>query len=92
MRFSEVVDEVNERGYAIVPGVVTGPSEPESEQYDAGIACEARAGDALVTKPLLLHASSKSTAPTRRRVLHLECADFDLSDLLCWASLVRLVG
>jgi hypothetical protein len=34
-------------------------------------ACLARAGDALLMKPLLLHASSPATAPKHRRVLHL---------------------
>lgn len=34
-------------------------------------ACLARAGDALLMKPLLLHASSPATAPNHRRVLHL---------------------
>jgi hypothetical protein len=33
-------------------------------------ACLARAGDALVMRPLLLHRSSKSTGASRRRVLH----------------------
>jgi len=33
-------------------------------------ACIAKAGDALVMRPLLLHRSSKSTDASRRRVLH----------------------
>jgi ectoine hydroxylase-related dioxygenase (phytanoyl-CoA dioxygenase family) len=37
--------------------------------------CEACAGDALIMRPHLLHASSKSIEPSQRRVLHLEyCA------------------
>lgn len=36
---------------------------------DAG--CLAPAGEALLMKPLLLHASSRATAPKHRRVLHL---------------------
>jgi ectoine hydroxylase-related dioxygenase (phytanoyl-CoA dioxygenase family) len=32
--------------------------------------CLVPRGGALVMKPLLLHASSKATAPNRRRVLH----------------------
>jgi hypothetical protein len=31
----------------------------------------AHAGEALLMKPLLLHASSQATAPKHRRVLHL---------------------
>ncbi len=35
------------------------------------VAVDARAGDALLMRPLALHASSKATAPSgRRRVLH----------------------
>lgn len=33
--------------------------------------CQARTGDALLMKPLLLHASSSATTPRHRRVLHL---------------------
>jgi ectoine hydroxylase-related dioxygenase (phytanoyl-CoA dioxygenase family) len=33
--------------------------------------CLADAGDALLMRPLLLHASSRATAPKHRRVLHL---------------------
>jgi len=36
--------------------------------------CVARAGDLLVLRPLLLHASSAATAPGHRRVLHVEYA------------------
>ena len=36
--------------------------------------CEAAAGDVLLMKPLLLHASSKAEAPGHRRVVHLEFA------------------
>lgn len=34
------------------------------------VACTAAAGDVLVMRPLLLHASSKATGRSRRRVLH----------------------
>jgi len=34
------------------------------------VVCSVGKGDALVIRPLLLHASSKATAPTFRRVLH----------------------
>lgn len=38
--------------------------------------CEAGAGDALIMRPHLLHASSKSVDPSHRRVLHLEFCDW----------------
>ena len=44
-----------------------------------------RAGDALLMRPLLLHASSKATQPARRRVLHVEFACDELPVGLNWA-------
>ena len=46
--------------------------------------CAARAGDALLMRPLLLHASSRSTSARHRRVLHIEYAAFDLPANLHW--------
>jgi len=48
------------------------------------VLCEAKAGDALVMRPLLLHASSRSTSARRRRVLHIEFAGFALPEPLEW--------
>lgn len=47
--------------------------------------CEAVAGDALVMRPLILHASSKSTDPSQRRVLHLEFSDWVLPAGVGWS-------
>ena len=47
--------------------------------------CEAVAGDALIMRPHLLHASSKSADPSQRRVLHLEFSDWVLSAGVSWA-------
>ncbi|OYW31740.1 MAG: phytanoyl-CoA dioxygenase [Chthoniobacter sp. 12-60-6] len=48
------------------------------------VLCEAKAGDALLMRPLLLHASSRSTSARRRRVLHIEFAGFPLPAPLEW--------
>ena len=48
--------------------------------------CVARAGDALLLRPLLLHASSSADSPKHRRVIHLEFAADDLPDGLAWAQ------
>ena len=48
------------------------------------VLCRVSAGDAVLMCPLLLHASSPMTTGTRRRVIHLEFADFDLPDRLEW--------
>lgn len=47
--------------------------------------CEAAIGDALVMRPHLLHASSKSADPSQRRVLHLEFSDWVLPAGVSWA-------
>lgn len=46
--------------------------------------CRARAGDALLLRPLLLHASGRSSTERHRRVIHLEYAGFDLPEGLRW--------
>jgi ectoine hydroxylase-related dioxygenase (phytanoyl-CoA dioxygenase family) len=43
--------------------------------------CEACTGDALIMRPHLLHASSKSIDPSQRRVLHLEFSDWVLPEV-----------
>lgn len=50
----------------------------------AEVLCEAKAGDVLLMRPLLLHASSRSFSPRRRRVLHIEYAGFQLPAPLEW--------
>jgi hypothetical protein len=48
--------------------------------------CEASAGDILLMRPLLLHASSRSEDERPRRVLHIEYAGFDLPNGLSWST------
>jgi ectoine hydroxylase-related dioxygenase (phytanoyl-CoA dioxygenase family) len=48
------------------------------------VACPARAGDVLLMRPLLLHASSAAANPAHRRVVHLEFAATDLDGGLEW--------
>jgi hypothetical protein len=47
--------------------------------------CTARAGDVLLMRPLLLHASGKSTSQRHRRILHIEFSGFELPGGLVWA-------
>ena len=56
--------------------------ELRSQQSD--FLCAVSAGDALLMRPLLLHASSRSTSPRHRRVLHIEYAAFTLPNELEW--------
>jgi ectoine hydroxylase-related dioxygenase (phytanoyl-CoA dioxygenase family) len=48
--------------------------------------CAVDAGDALLMRPLLLHASSASTNPQHRRVIHLDFAASKLPKPLQWLS------
>lgn len=46
--------------------------------------CEAEKCDALIMRPHLLHASSKSSEPSNRRVLHFEFSNWQLPGAVCW--------
>ncbi|HXT13878.1 MAG TPA: phytanoyl-CoA dioxygenase family protein [Candidatus Angelobacter sp.] len=46
--------------------------------------CAAKAGDALLMRPLLLHASGRSRSTKHRRILHVEYAGFQLPPVLQW--------
>lgn len=46
--------------------------------------CEVNTGDALIIRPHLLHASSKSVDPSHRRVLHFEFNDWVLPEGVSW--------
>jgi hypothetical protein len=61
----------------------------EMRGRSSGVVCSVRAGDALLMRPLLLHASSRSRLPRHRRVLHIEYAGFPLPDGLQWSEANR---
>ncbi len=48
------------------------------------VTCEAAAGDALLMRPLLLHASSSSSVPRHRRIIHFDYANVELAAGLEW--------
>lgn len=48
------------------------------------VTCRAGRGDALLMRPLTLHASGRSVSDRRRRILHLEYAGLDLPCGLNW--------
>ncbi|MEY2427570.1 MAG: hypothetical protein QOJ40_455 [Verrucomicrobiota bacterium] len=50
------------------------------------IVCRGSAGDVLLLRPLLLHASARSGGQRHRRVLHIEYAGFDLPAPLEWGE------
>ena len=52
--------------------------------HNEPVVCELSKGDALLMRPLLLHASSPAAAPRHRRVLHIEYATQELPNGLKW--------
>lgn len=48
--------------------------------------CTCEAGDAILMRPLILHASPKAASPAHRRVIHLEYAIDPLPNGLEWAT------
>lgn len=57
-------------------------AEVEAWRSKPQVTCVAERGSLLLMKPLLLHASSVATSPTRRRVLHIEFAHETLASSL----------
>lgn len=58
----------------------------EIKHNKEAILCIVNAGDALIMSPLVLHASSKATVFTNRRILHLKYASIELPNNLNWAN------
>lgn len=56
----------------------------EMRRGESEVVCSASAGDALLMRPLILHASSRSVSMRPRRVLHIEYAAFSLPMGLEW--------
>jgi ectoine hydroxylase-related dioxygenase (phytanoyl-CoA dioxygenase family) len=57
----------------------------ESAERSIAVICALRCGDALVMRPLLLHASSASSVPGHRRVIHFDYAAVELPPGMNWA-------
>jgi ectoine hydroxylase-related dioxygenase (phytanoyl-CoA dioxygenase family) len=57
---------------------------PEHVDEKTAVCCEANPGEALVMRPLLLHASSAATQPAHRRILHFDFAVKELKGGLQW--------
>lgn len=63
-----------------VQGFVASEQVVAEVQRRGEIVCECQAGDVVLMKPLLLHASSRSEDARHRRVLHIEYARRELLD------------
>jgi ectoine hydroxylase-related dioxygenase (phytanoyl-CoA dioxygenase family) len=67
-------------------GIYTQQEIDQIKTKEHAILCDAKAGDCLMMRPHLLHASSKAIKPSRRRVLHLEFSVAELPVGLAWAD------
>lgn len=65
-------------------GRIAEPDIPGWRQRVAEVVCTVPRGGVLLMRPLLLHASSPATSPSRRRVLHIEYAANELPGGLEW--------
>jgi hypothetical protein len=62
---------------------------PRWKQRAPAVTCTVNAGGIVAMCPLLLHASSRATRPTHRRVIHIEFANRDLPGGLKWNQRIR---
>jgi len=85
----DVAFKIERAGFALLPGSHR-VGRLAQEQIESLCArqpehlCTAAAGDALLMRPLLLHASRRSTGSRLRRILHIEYAGFSLPNGLAW--------
>lgn len=47
--------------------------------------CVVKAGETIMMRPLLLHASNKAVVPNHRRVVHIEFSQYQLPFGIYWA-------
>ena len=67
-------------------GRLTAAQTSEKHQENTGVVCVARAGDVLLTRPLLVHASSAAARAAHRRVMHIDYACRSLDGGLRWRT------
>lgn len=63
----------------------------DASMFTEEVECPMRAGDVMLMRPLLLHASMRSTTDRPRRVLHIEMNRLQLAEPLRWAERLELV-
>jgi ectoine hydroxylase-related dioxygenase (phytanoyl-CoA dioxygenase family) len=85
------LDDTNEENGAlkVIPGShLKNIYRPETIdwQVEREEFCPVNAGGVMLMKPLLLHASNKTTNNTKRRVIHLEFSNMELPEGLGWAE------
>lgn len=89
------LDDANENNGAlrVVPGShLKGIHRPEifNPDCEKEIVCGVNKGGIMVMKPLLMHASGRSTNNSKRRVIHIEFSNACLPEPLSWAEQKRI--
>ena len=65
-------------------GILDKADVPALVRMHGEVVCICRAGDALLMRPLILHASSAAESPQHRRVIHIEFTGAELPNDLAW--------
>lgn len=91
------LDDTDENNGAlrVVPGShLKGIYRPETIDWEKETeeTCNVKRGGVMFMRPLLLHASSRTTNQQPRRVIHIELSDLELPDTLQWSERVGLPG
>lgn len=84
-------DENNGALRVIPKSHAKGVYRPETIDWskEQEIACKVPKGGMMLMRPLLLHASSRTTNNKKRRVIHIEFSNQSLPDPLHWSELTR---
>jgi ectoine hydroxylase-related dioxygenase (phytanoyl-CoA dioxygenase family) len=85
------LDDTDEHNGAlkVIPGSQTkGVYRPETIDWDieTETICNVKAGGIMVMRPLLLHASNRTTNNKKRRVIHIEFGKDELDGGLAWGE------
>ncbi len=81
-------DEYNGALKVILKSHLKGVYRPETIDWstETEIICNVRKGGIMIMKPLLLHASNRTTNNNKRRVIHIEFSNRSLVDTLQWSE------
>jgi len=88
------LDDTDENNGAlrVIPGSHLGGiqrSETMDWRTEKEVTCKVSKGGIMLMRPLLLHASSRTTSNKRRRVIHIEFSNKPLPASLKWSELLE---
>ncbi|SHM53297.1 phytanoyl-CoA dioxygenase family protein [Chitinophaga sp. CF418] len=88
------LDDTGEHNGAlrVIPGShLKGIYRPETIDWakETEVSCNVRKGGIMIMRPLLLHASSRTTNSHKRRVIHIEFSNQELPAPLQWSELLQ---